>query len=137
MVFGTASRPTIVNQRKLLLVEAGPPVPWTKPADFIYDAKKPLPALAGPFVNIRSAAALDGAAYGLKPDLDEKTLRHLIEPNDGNVVPPLKTLRAHFAADTEEEKKALARIRDDNKALIATRETQTKEFADLLRSGTR
>jgi hypothetical protein len=114
------------------VVEAGPAVPWTKPADVAYDAKKPLPLFAGPFTNSRNVAMMDGSTYSLKPDLDEKTLRHLIEPSDGNEVPALKTLRAQFA-ESVEEKKALAKTLEDNASLIATFDAQSKEFADLLR----
>jgi len=115
------------------VIEAGPPVPWSKPADIAYDVKKPLPPLTGPFANVRHAAALDGQAYPLKPNIDETTLRRLIEPNDGQVTPELKTLRARFPVDTEEEKKAIARLVKDNEDLIATIERLSAENAKLLR----
>ena len=114
------------------VVEAGPPVPWSKPADISYDARKPVPSLAGPFANVRNVAALDGSVHGLKPNLDETTLRRLISPNDGNVVPALKTLRVNFPADTEAEKKALAKLLEQNQALIAALEEQISEHAALL-----
>src|SRR5262249_56095681 len=65
------------------VIEAGPPVPWSKPADIVYDAKKPLPPLIGPFSNVLHAATFDGTAHSLKPRIDETNLRRLIEPNDG------------------------------------------------------
>jgi RNA polymerase sigma factor (sigma-70 family) len=115
------------------VIEAGPPVPWSKPADIVYDAKKPLPSLTGPFANVRHAATLDGAAHALRPNLDETTLRRLIEPNDGQVTPEVKTLRARFPVDTEEERKAIARLVKDNEDLIATIERLSAENAKLLR----
>ena len=33
------------------VVEAGPPVAWTKPADIPFDPKKPFPKLVGPYTN--------------------------------------------------------------------------------------
>ena len=115
------------------VIEAGPPVPWSKPADIVYDAKKPLPPLTGPFANVRHAAMLDGGAHAFRPNLDETTLRRLIEPNDGQVTPEVKTLRARFPVDTEEEKKAIARLVKDNDDLIATIERLSAENARLLR----
>ncbi|HJZ91086.1 MAG TPA: hypothetical protein VKE40_09455, partial [Gemmataceae bacterium] len=114
------------------VIETGPPVPWSKPADIPYDTKKPLPPLTGPFANVRHAGTLDGVVHALRPRLDETTLRRLIEPNDGQVVPELKTLRARFAADSEEEKKALAQLLNENLGLIATLEQQAADHAALL-----
>lgn len=114
------------------LIEAGPPVPWSKPADIGYDPAKPLPSLAGPFANVRNVAAFDGTVHGLKPNLDEATLRALISPNDGNAVPALKTLRVSFPADTEAEKKVLAKLLEQNQALIVALEAQIAEHAALL-----
>ncbi len=114
------------------LIEAGPPVPWTKPADFTVDARKPLPKFAGPFANVRNVAAIDGIAYPLRPELDEKVLKILITHNEGQVNPPLNTLKARFAADSAEEKKALASVLKENQLLISAIEGQLKEHAALL-----
>jgi RNA polymerase sigma factor (sigma-70 family) len=114
------------------VVEAGPPVPWSKPADIHYDRKKPLPPMTGPYANVRNVSMMDGGVQAFRPKLDETVWRHLIEPNDGNVLPDLKTLRARFAADTEEEKKALDKLVEGNQALIAILEEQLHEHAALL-----
>jgi RNA polymerase sigma factor (sigma-70 family) len=114
------------------VIEAGPPVPWSKPADIHYDRNKPLPPMTGPYANVRNVAMMDGGVQAFRPKLDETTWRHLIEPNDGNVVPDLKTLRARFAADSEEEKRTLAKLVEDNQELIATLEEQLHEHAALL-----
>jgi hypothetical protein len=114
------------------LVEAGPPVPWTKPADIVYDASRPLPCFVGPFANVCNAGTLDGVVHSLRPNLDETTLRRLIEPSDGQVLPAVKSLRARFAADSEDEKKALARMLEDNQKLIAAVERQIAENAALM-----
>ena len=116
------------------VVEAGPPVPWSKPADLPYDAKKPLPPMTGPYANVRHIAALDGMAYALRPNLDETTWRRLIEPNDGRRLPSWKDMRARFPEDAAEEKKTLARLIEDNELLIARIEKLSAENAVLLRA---
>jgi RNA polymerase sigma factor (sigma-70 family) len=115
------------------VIEAGPPVPWSKPADLVYDAKKPLPPMTGPYANVRHAAMLDGRAVALRPKLDETAWRRLIEPNDGLVLPEWNDLKARFPADSEDEKKALAQLLEDNETLIAGVEEQLREHAALLR----
>jgi RNA polymerase sigma factor (sigma-70 family) len=116
----------------LAVVEAGPPVPWTKPADIPYDPKKPLPKLDGPFANVLHAAAADGAAYPLKRTIDGQVLRNLIEMNDGNVVTPLNDLRAPMPAETAEEKAALKDLIARNQKLIEEIDRLMKEHAELL-----
>jgi RNA polymerase sigma factor (sigma-70 family) len=115
------------------VIEAGPPVPWSKPADIAYDPKQSMPPLTGPFANVRNVATLDGRTHGLRPNLDEKTMRRLIEPNDGGELPEVRSLRARFVADAQEEKKALARLLEENDILIAAIEHQAAEHAKLLK----
>ena len=73
------------------VVEAGPAVPWTKPADLAYDANKPLPKIDWPFANSHHVSMVGGMAFALKPDLDPKLLRIFIGMDDGLVSPNLKT----------------------------------------------
>jgi hypothetical protein len=80
----------------LLVVEAGSSVPWTKPQDLPYSAKKALPKL-GVFPNVIHAVFADGAAHNLRPDFDEKEMRKAIIRDDGEVLdmeklelPPMK-----------------------------------------------
>ena len=54
----------------LLLVEAGPPVPWTKPADIAFDPDGKPPVLEGPYTDATHAANADGSAYRMKPNAD-------------------------------------------------------------------
>jgi RNA polymerase sigma factor (sigma-70 family) len=118
------------------VIEAGPPVPWTKPADIRYDYKRPLPPMVGPYANVRNAATLDGAFHALKPKLAEEVWRRLIEPNDGQVLPDWKEMHARFAADSAEEKKALARLVEENQEMIKAMEKLMAENAVLLRKYT-
>jgi hypothetical protein len=96
----------------LLVAEAGPPVPWTKPADIPYSRNKPLPKLDGPFGNAIHTAWADGGCTALRRDIPEKVFRHLIERADGNVFDAEK-LYAPAVAFTEEEKRQTQAITRD------------------------
>ena len=114
------------------VIEAGRPVPWTKPADFAYDRNKPLPRMFSPFSNVHNMATYDGAARALRPDLSEKVLRLLIDPNDGQALPDWKTILARTPVETAEEKKELARLIDDNATMIKAIEKEIAEYGALL-----
>jgi hypothetical protein len=70
----------------ILVVEAGEGVPWTKPEDLAYDARKPIPKLGGQFPDGFHVLLGDGSTTFLRKDFDEKTMRDLINPKDGNPV---------------------------------------------------
>lgn len=72
----------------ILLVEAGKPVPWTKPEDLIYDPHGPLPELKGVFKNYFRAALVDGSARNISTTMSEKTLRAAITRNGGEILGP-------------------------------------------------
>jgi hypothetical protein len=85
----------------VLVVEAGRPVPWSKPEDLSYDPYGPLPPLGGVFsqpvhflcyeVGRRpgfNACFADGTVRFLRGDADERTLRALITRNGGEPVDP-------------------------------------------------
>jgi hypothetical protein len=67
----------------ILIVEAGKPVPWTKPEDVAYDPKKPVPAPGGAFANVFHAAFADTTVRALSRKIDAKALRALITPAGG------------------------------------------------------
>jgi len=69
-----------------LVFEAGDAVTWTKPADLPYDEKKALPKLGGMFDGQFHVALCDGSVRRIKKNPDEKELRKLIMPNDGEVL---------------------------------------------------
>jgi hypothetical protein len=70
----------------LLVVEAAEAVPWTKPADLPYDARKAVPKLGGLFPEGFHAALVDGSVTFLGRKIDEKALRALITPAGGEVI---------------------------------------------------
>jgi hypothetical protein len=70
----------------VVIVEASEAVPWTKPQDLPYDAKKPIPKLGGQFADGFHAAFADGSVEFLRKDFDQKTMRDLINPADGNTI---------------------------------------------------
>lgn len=67
----------------IAFVEAAEAVPWSKPADLPYDAKKPLPKLGGQFDRGFHAAFGDGSVHWLKKDFDVPAMRLVITRNDG------------------------------------------------------
>jgi hypothetical protein len=70
----------------IMIVEAAEPVPWTKPADLPFDARKPLPRLGGLFNHGFHATSADGPAHWLKKDFDGPTMRRAITRNDGDPI---------------------------------------------------
>jgi hypothetical protein len=70
----------------VLVVEAGSPVIWSKPADVAFDQKKALPKLGGLFGGEFHVALCDGSVMRIKKDFDEAEMKNLIMPADGNVI---------------------------------------------------
>ena len=112
------------------MVECGPPVEWTKPADLAYDPKKDVPKRDGPFTNLLVAATADGAVHVLKPDLDETTLRRLIERADGEAV-SFDELGAKFSLSKEEVKEAQDLLKENEKMILEIA-SQLREQQKLL-----
>jgi hypothetical protein len=69
----------------LLFVEAGEPVPWTKPDEIAYDPARPV-QLQGLFRDGFRACTADGHYQFVKHDLDQRTLHSLITRNGGEPV---------------------------------------------------
>jgi hypothetical protein len=74
------------TSQTILLIEAAAPVPWTKPADLAYDAKKPLPRLGGIFPDGFYFARADGSVSFCKRRYHEDVLRAMITRNGGEVI---------------------------------------------------
>jgi hypothetical protein len=72
----------------LLLVEAGKPVPWTKPEDLPYDPDQPLPELKLLFRDGFRAATVAGGRQWVPKDISEQTLRRAIVRHDGPGLEP-------------------------------------------------
>jgi len=72
----------------IMLVEAKHDIPWTKPVDLDYDAKKPLPKFGGYFENGFNVAIADGSVRFIANAIAEQTLRALITKAGGEVIPP-------------------------------------------------
>jgi hypothetical protein len=72
----------------LLVVDAGPLVPWSKPEDLEYDPTGPLPDLPSLYRDGFYAAFADGSIFFIKRTLTEKTLRALITRNGNDVIGP-------------------------------------------------
>jgi RNA polymerase sigma factor (sigma-70 family) len=65
------------------VIEAGPPVEWTKPGGIACDPKKPFPKLVGPYSNARVAGMMDGSVVLLKTDVKAELFRLLVDRADG------------------------------------------------------
>jgi hypothetical protein len=70
----------------LLVVEAGEPVPWTKPQDLPYAPGRPLPDLRGPFPDGFRAALADGSKRFIGAEMSQATLRAAITRNGGDIL---------------------------------------------------
>src|SRR5262245_14775262 len=72
----------------ILVVESGEAIPWAKPDDIPYDSKKPLPKVALPGVaNLVNVLMADGSVRAVNwPKVSEKTLRCVIERDDGQAI---------------------------------------------------
>jgi hypothetical protein len=62
----------------LLVVEAGTPVPWTKPEELAYDPDRPLPDLAGLFRDGFRAYTADGEFHFVTNSVPKETIRECV-----------------------------------------------------------
>ncbi|MBX9580751.1 MAG: DUF1559 domain-containing protein [Gemmataceae bacterium] len=67
----------------LLFVEAGDPVPWTKPEEITFDPAGPVPQLRGVFKDRFRACTAAGSRTQIRYDLDPAILRAAITRNGG------------------------------------------------------
>jgi hypothetical protein len=68
----------------ILVIEAGEPVPWTKPEEIPFDPDQPVPPLRTAFKNMIRVVLADGSPRKLWLDkISPRTLRCLIMRNDG------------------------------------------------------
>jgi len=67
----------------ILVIEAGEPVPWTKPEDLVYDPDGPLPELRSVFKDGFRVALADGSSHWVTKETSEATLRAAITRNGG------------------------------------------------------
>jgi RNA polymerase sigma factor (sigma-70 family) len=70
----------------ILIVEAGEAVPWTKPDELPYDAKKALPKLGGQFKDGFYMAFCDGSVRFVSTPINEEVFRALITRNGMEIV---------------------------------------------------
>lgn len=99
------------------IVEAGPPVEWTKPADIAYDPQKAFPKLDGPFRNVLMVSTMDGSVYAFKPDLKGETLHHFVTRAGGEVA-DIAQAKADSNALSKEDKELAAKFQKENLELI-------------------
>jgi hypothetical protein len=119
----------------ILVAEAGKPVPWTKPEDLHYADDGPLPELGGLFKDVFQVAFVDGKAYTLKKNCDEKALRAAITRDGGEVFDPDKLLAgpAPQARSLAKELLDAARLRSLTEARRAEVQRQREMLEALQR----
>jgi RNA polymerase sigma factor (sigma-70 family) len=78
----------------LMVVEAGSPVPWTKPDDIGYDKEKPLPKLGRQFDDGFHGVFADGFVLFFGNETDSDVIRQLITSNGRETVTRDMFLRA-------------------------------------------
>jgi hypothetical protein len=71
----------------LLLVEGGPPVPWTKPEDIGFAPDKPLPKLNTVFEDGFRASLVDGSSFFVTARASDEAIRAAITWNGGERIP--------------------------------------------------
>jgi hypothetical protein len=70
----------------LMVVEAGEPVPWTRPEEIVYDPAGPLPRLRGFFKDGFRACMADGSTRWVRYGTSEEALRAAITRNGGETI---------------------------------------------------
>jgi hypothetical protein len=102
----------------LLLVEAGTPVPWAKPADIPFNpAKRPL-ALEGPYTDAIHVVCGDGSTHRMKPKPDADLLTAFITRDGGEIIEENSLWAAPAKPVNDREKKLLAEKREWAKRLL-------------------
>jgi prepilin-type processing-associated H-X9-DG protein len=71
----------------ILVIEAGEPVPWTKPDDLAFDINKPLPKIGGMFDGTANVLMADGAVRVIPKGYPEKNLKMAITCAAGDPFP--------------------------------------------------
>jgi hypothetical protein len=70
----------------LMVAEAGPPVPWTKPDDLRYDREGPLPKFGSRHPGGFHVLLADGMTRFIRHTIDAQALRALLTRDGGEVV---------------------------------------------------
>jgi hypothetical protein len=76
------------ESKTILMVEAREGVPWTKPAEFEFDPKAPLPPLGGRFPEGFHVAMADGSVRWVDKNVSEQSLRAAITRAGGGAPGP-------------------------------------------------
>jgi hypothetical protein len=116
----------------IAVVEAGPPVEWTKPADIPFDVTKPLPKRVGPFKNLMLVGMGDGSVTVLRPDIPDDVLKILVGREDGMITPDLDKFRPKLLAVDEEDAKVVREAIAEHAKLLKEIAEQFAEQQRLL-----
>ena len=115
----------------LLAVEAGPPVPWTKPADLSFDPNGPPPNLDGPFADGFATTWADGSSRFVRRTIGDLWLRRAIRRDDGQPLPEPQGVPGRSRPLSDREKAELERLRMEFAEERETAERAAKARARL------
>jgi RNA polymerase sigma factor (sigma-70 family) len=133
LTFGTPKMFNVTDgtSNTIGVVECGPAVPWTKPADLdIARLDEPLPKLAWPFENVLNVSFMDGHISTFRKELPEPTLRAMLTAGAGDVFDAKKFV-AKVAATTGEEKALVAAAVEEQQKLAEAILAETREYLKL------
>lgn len=116
---------TIANENgpgnTIMMVEAGAPIPWTKPDDLEVDAKKALPKFGGPKHGDFLAMFVDGCLRLIPANADEKAIRCAVQYDNSQM----------FKNPGEEIKLPVEKEKKDKKPEAKLKKYEGKEKANL------
>jgi hypothetical protein len=110
----------------LMLVESGPAVPWTKPADVAFNPDGKVPTFAGPYTDAVHVATADAATYRMTTKPDEDLLRVFVQRDDGQSLEFDRLKAAPAKPVTDAERKEL----EDRKAYALKRLREAAGYAE-------
>jgi hypothetical protein len=102
----------------LLLAEAGPAVPWTKPADIPFHPARKRLTLEGPYTDAIHVVNADGSTHRMKPKLDADLLTAFVTRDGGEVIEENSLWAAPAKPINDREKKDLAERREWAKRVL-------------------
>jgi hypothetical protein len=70
----------------IMVIEAGAPVPWTKPADLPFEQGKPLPKIGGPYKTKANVLLFDGSVHVLPTTVPPEILSAMITRAGGEAI---------------------------------------------------
>jgi RNA polymerase sigma factor (sigma-70 family) len=117
----------------IFVIEAGAPVPWTKPEDLPYHAKEPLPKIGGALPHTINALFVDGSVHRLSEEFKEQALRAAITRNGGEAY-DINDIHVRSETDSHRNNSSTSRNSIEHDDLAARASHLRTENASLKRT---